>query len=381
MSSGVAQNGLPGKSIVPHWDLGVGPISQHSWNKERTQLVVSTTDNKIRIFHSKNNSWNLEYDLEEHEMLVTGIDWAPNTNRIASCSQDKNAFVWTFEDGTWKPCLVVVRANKATTCIKWSPQENKIAIGTGARLVSICSYDKENDWWVPKQIKKPISSTVNCLCWHPNNVLIAIGSCDFTTRVFSTYMKEIDDRPDPNPWGSKMPFGQLLAEYKTTGWVHDVAFSPSGCRLAWVSHDSSLSIVDKTDRTSTEPVVHNSNSLPFTSVIWINEKELIVAGYDCQPSLFSFEGNIIKMVARLDVPPDEKNKNVNTAFQMFRNFSRTAADSIEGIQLKTLHQNTIFQVRPYLGRADSTSKFSTSGIDGLVAIWDVKRRAGAHSSQ
>lgn len=127
-----------------------------------------------------------------------------------------------------------------------------------------------------------------------------------------------------------------------------------------MSHDSSLSVVDKTDRTSTEPVVHNSNSLPFTSVIWINEKELIVAvsafnkwvllvgnkndlykGYDCQPSLFSFEGNIIKMVARLDVPPDEKNKNVNTAFQMFRNFSRTAADSIEGIQLKTLHQNTI----------------------------------------
>jgi len=31
-----------------------------------------------------------------------------------------------------------------------------------------------------------------------------------------------------------MPFGELLKEYKTGGWVNDVAFSPSGCRLAWV---------------------------------------------------------------------------------------------------------------------------------------------------
>ena len=66
--------------------------------------------------------------LEEHDLLVTGIDWAPNTNRIVSCSHDKNAFVWTFVNGTWKPELVLVRSNRAATAVKWSPLENKVSV-------------------------------------------------------------------------------------------------------------------------------------------------------------------------------------------------------------------------------------------------------------
>uniref|UniRef100_A0A1I7XSB6 Arp2/3 complex 41 kDa subunit n=1 Tax=Heterorhabditis bacteriophora TaxID=37862 RepID=A0A1I7XSB6_HETBA len=98
--------------------------------------------------------------------------------------------------------------------------------------------------WVSKQIKKPIKSTVNCIDWHPNNVLLAVGACDFKARVFSAWVKEVDEKPSPNPWGSKMPFGQLLGEYSAGGWVHNVSFSPSGCRLIWVSHDSGISLVD-----------------------------------------------------------------------------------------------------------------------------------------
>ena len=36
--------------------------------------------------------------------------------------------------------------------------------------------------WVCKHIKKPIRSTVLSLDWHPNNVLLAAGSCDFNCR-------------------------------------------------------------------------------------------------------------------------------------------------------------------------------------------------------
>jgi len=49
---------------------------------------------------------------------------APDTNRIVSCSHDKNAFVWTFDpkQGQWKPELVWIRTNRAATCVKWSPK-------------------------------------------------------------------------------------------------------------------------------------------------------------------------------------------------------------------------------------------------------------------
>lgn len=60
--------------------------------------------------------------------------------------------------------------------------ENKFAVGSGARLISVCYFESENDWWVSKHIKKSIRSTVTTIDWHPNNVLLAAGSSDF--KVF-----------------------------------------------------------------------------------------------------------------------------------------------------------------------------------------------------
>lgn len=57
--------------------------------------------------------------------MISGLDWAPNTNRIVSCSHDKNAFVWTLVGNVWKPELVLVRANRAATTVKWSPLGRK----------------------------------------------------------------------------------------------------------------------------------------------------------------------------------------------------------------------------------------------------------------
>ena len=61
--------------------------------------------------------------------------------------------------------------------------ENKFAVGSGARLISVCYFEQENDWWVSKHIKKPIRSTITSLDWHPNNVLLAAGSTDFKVRA------------------------------------------------------------------------------------------------------------------------------------------------------------------------------------------------------
>jgi actin related protein 2/3 complex subunit 1A/1B len=78
--------------------------------------------------------------------------------------QDRNAYVWTQQSVSnglrWKPTLVILRINRAATCVRWSPLENKFAVGSGARLVSVCYFEKDNDWWVSKHIKKPFKSTV-----------------------------------------------------------------------------------------------------------------------------------------------------------------------------------------------------------------------------
>ena len=41
--------------------------------------------------------------------------------------------------------------------------------------------------WVSKHIKKPLRSTVLGIDWHPNNYLLAAGSCDFKARYVCKY--------------------------------------------------------------------------------------------------------------------------------------------------------------------------------------------------
>lgn len=77
---------------------------------------------------------------------ATGIDWAPKSDRIVTCGADRNAYVWSQKEGVWKPTLVILRINRAATFVKWSPLENKFAVGSGARLISVCYFESENDW-------------------------------------------------------------------------------------------------------------------------------------------------------------------------------------------------------------------------------------------
>ena len=78
--------------------------------------------------------------IPQHDKLITAISWAPQTNQIVTCSQDRNAYVWTLTDGVWKPMLVLLRINRAATCVKWSPKEDKFAVGSGARRVTFLIF-------------------------------------------------------------------------------------------------------------------------------------------------------------------------------------------------------------------------------------------------
>lgn len=81
----------------------------------------------------------LIHTLNQHDKLITSIDWAPNSNRIVTASQDRNAYVWQealdSETGkiSWKPTLVLLRINRAATHVRWSPMEDKFAVASGAR--------------------------------------------------------------------------------------------------------------------------------------------------------------------------------------------------------------------------------------------------------
>ncbi|KAI0782228.1 WD40 repeat-like protein [Abortiporus biennis] len=388
---------MSGPEVFP---LAQIPITSHAFNADRSQVAVSLNSKDVTIFARQGQEWKATETLSEHDKVITSIDWAPNSNRIVTASQDRNAYVWqqTSDPQTgntiWKPTLVLLRINRAATYVKWSPNEDKFAVASGARAIAICSFDPEGDWWVSRLLKKPIRSTVLSVDWHPNNVLLAAGSADMKARVFSAFIKDVDKRPAPTVWGEKLPFNTICGEYTSPsgGWVHSVGFSPSGDVLAFASHDSSISIVYPGG-----PAMYTIKmpSLPLVTLTWTAEDSIVAAGHDCQPYVFAGNQGGWDLVGTLDDPHSQKSaaggrsgfgggspvgRLNSAAFNTFRNADSRGISSLPGSpispgstesELFTVHQNTITTVRPYDGAPGAVTRVSTSGMDGKLVIWNV----------
>ncbi|KRT83915.1 WD40 domain-containing protein [Oryctes borbonicus] len=350
------------------------PITCHAWNKSRTQIALSPNNHEVHIYQRNGSDWKLLDVLNQHDLRVMGIDWGPNTNRIVTCAVDRNAYVWTQgADGKWKPTLVLLRINRAATCVKWSPDENKFAVGSGARLISVCYFESENDWWVSKHIKKPIRSTITSIDWHPNNVLLVAGSADFKVRVFSAYIKDIEKTPEATPWGTKMPLGQLMVEFVNSscggGWIHDVVFSPDGNKVCWVSHDSTINIADATKGNTV--IKLRTEFLPFLCCVWLTSNSLVVAGHSCIPILYSLtpEGQLV-FVGKLDTSQKKQSGGLS-AMNIFQSLDKRSTSEVNDTKLDSVHQNAITNICQYTGEKGHLKSFSTSGMDGLLVIWDL----------
>jgi len=338
-------------------------ITCHAWNSDGSKVAICPNDNEIHIYSKQGNSFKLEQKLTEHDQVVTGIDWAPKSNRIVSCSQDRNAYVWNFQNNQWKPTLVILRINRCATHVKWSPEENKFAVGCGAKCVSVCYFEEDNNWWVSKHIKKH-KSTVLKVDWHPNNSLIATASSDFKVRIFSASIKGID-KGNSTSFGSKVPFGEPVAEIDVGGWAQSVKWSPNGNLLAYVCQDASFGVADISSGQLRVVSEIKTQDLPFMDLVFINDSSVVAVGHDCAPVLFSNQGGW-KLVKKLDgnAPAatsggDQK----SSAFKVFQNKVDRAESSTE-TKLFTKHQNAINCVQKY------GNSYSTSGLDGVLLIWD-----------
>jgi actin related protein 2/3 complex subunit 1A/1B len=366
-------------SPIPNLDA----ISCHAWNVDGTKIAVCPNNETILIYGNANhvdpNEWVLEHTLVEHDLLVSGIDWSHVTNKIVSCSHDRNAFVWTFFDGKWNPSLVILRINRAATDVKWSPNGMKFAVASGSKTVPVCHYEEGPNWWVSKMIKRHKSTVLN-IAWHPNSQLLATGCADYKCRVFSAFIEEeVDKEFDGGPLAIENGmFGELLCEFdQSTGWVECCAWSPSGYRLAFVGHDATLNVVhfnpeDKTETPTIQSLKYHQ--LPFTCLTFLSEDLIVAAGHDYNPTVFKTEEGYWGFIGQVDRKTAAK-KSDSSGFRnrmkMFENaVSKGESGGTKSPEVQTKHTALIMSL---LRRGlEDTTTFSTAGLDGRVIKWDLK---------
>ncbi|EGC42509.1 Arp2/3 complex chain sop2 [Histoplasma capsulatum var. duboisii H88] len=351
------------------------PITDHSFSADKQTLAVAK-DNVVDLYQKSGSKYTLSDELKGHDKTVTGVDIAPRSGKIVTCSQDRNAYVWERTPAGWKPTLVLLRINRAATFVRWSPSEQKFAVGSGARAIAVCYFEEENDWWISKHLKKPIRSTITTLAWHPNSVLLAAGSTDSHARVFSSFIKGIEERPEPSAWGERLPFNTVCGEFlnDSAGWIHGCAFSPSGNSLAFTAHDSSVTIVypSAPDQPPKAMLNISTRLLPFMSLIWNGDNELIAAGHDSEAYRLSGDESGWQLLGPVDAKARAGADSVReeSALNKFRQMDIKGSTKND-TQLQTVHQNTISTVRVYEETGGKVRKFSTSGVDGRIVVWSV----------
>jgi len=326
------------------------------------------------------------------------MDWCPSSNLLATCGHDRNAYVWKYDEkgDAWKPTLVVLRINRAATCVKWSPTGSKFAVGSGAKCVPVCQFEQSNDWWISKMIKKH-KSTVLSLAWCCNNKFIVTGCCDSKCRIFSAYIDGLDSAEDDGfgeVWPKQHEFGECLAEFDCGSWVNSVAWAPNGFRLAFAGHASSVHFVQIL--AGSDALVQNMSlkGLPIMSLQFLSDNTLLGSGFDNTPTLFSVQGgsDADPQWAFLEVCDKDEKKGTAPApaapKQGFANAQRVFTDTTKGIQigkpkqttsfapatvaLNTRHSNLVNCI--WTPQSDKTiTKFVTSGLDGRVLFWDLNK--------
>mmetsp|Transcript_10955 Transcript_10955/g.32538 ORF Transcript_10955/g.32538 Transcript_10955/m.32538 type:complete len:181 (+) Transcript_10955:62-604(+) len=121
-------------------------ITCHAWNRDRSMVALSPNNSDIHIYalqeDARGPKFTRKWVLREHDALVTAIDWAPRTNRLVSSSQDRNAYVWEFQDDEWKPTLVILRLQRAATCVSWSPDGVRTWLPVTAAAAAGCGRQR-----------------------------------------------------------------------------------------------------------------------------------------------------------------------------------------------------------------------------------------------
>lgn len=371
-------------------DSRIAPnIEAMAWNGDFTQVALGSGKSIVIYAAEKaaKKTWTKTTELENNDgMTVSGLDWSPVTNYLVSCSHDRNAFVWTEKSaGVWKPTLAILRISRAALCCKWSPNGKKFAVGSGSKTVPVCQFDAEQDWWTSKIINKKKGSAVQhkssivSVAWHPNSQFLATASTDKKCRVFCAHNEDLDGELDSAAIGKLLPadipaaeleFGDPLFEFSSNGWVHDCAFSPNGDTLAFVSHDSTVTLVNFSQAGegggSTGPlqIVLPYQGLPFNCCLFASDSQLIVAGHDFIPIRVDSKGSTWVIGESVDDMKDKEAAAPGSAKALFAARDTLGQDTkIAGCLSK--HQAPIRCLR-----VNGKTLYS-AGSDGRLQFWKL----------
>jgi actin related protein 2/3 complex subunit 1A/1B len=163
------------------------------------------------------------------------------------------------------------------------------------------------------------------------------------------------------------PAGRVVEELAADG--------VEGQALAFASHDSTLTVVypSAPEQPPRAVISLSTQVLPFMSLVWSSEDEIIAAGYNCEAYRLQGSEQGWQLAGSLESKgrPGLAEARDESAFNMFRQMDLKGKSSADDTKLKTVHQNTISTIRSFEEDGGNVRKISSTGVDGRVVIWTL----------
>lgn len=374
-------------------------IVVHVYSKDKKRIAISVRDlNVVEIYETGDilspNTWKHLYTLKEHTQSISTLDWSSN-DLLLTGSHDRSVMVWNFDKGQWRPALVILQENnRAITCGGWHEPGNKFCVGTGSHKIFIGYYEKEHNWWHSKKITN-FKSTILAVKFHPSGRVIASGCADFSFKLISSYIKEVDDGSSyKGLFDEVKDYGtELLVIKNAGGWVESLAWSPSGNTFAYGVHTSEIFFGDitrngaSTEANQREEDRIGTDKLPFLSMEFRNDDELIAAGHDYKPHIFSRSGkkwSFKRTIEENEISKLELSKSTSKVKGAISSLSSTSKPQLpnqkndllnksQGAQLPNLHhhKNPILSLNIFDSIKGNALKISTTDCNGNILFWDL----------
>ena len=341
---------------------------------------------------------------------------------ILTCSQDRNAYVWTPPDQPgeeWSPQIVLLRFERAATCCAWCPSGTKFIVGGSEKNVMICYYDVKNEFWVAKKIVRHHSAILS-LAWHPSGVLMGTAGCDSLGILGAAlHTKAGDSATELEVFGAIRDYslGSILHKEVIPGsWISSISFSPSGFIMALCARNATVRFIkfigvddDKTQQALAElkskkekkeeggekeresrahPKVMITETytallpnLPFTHGLFTDDDTFVGAGFDPQPLEFKlnsskFEWTISRSLQMVEATPVAGSvmSSAASARLRFKQLDSTGQTSDPTKSASTVKGHTNATTSLKIAKVDATGKpthLSSTGLDGKVLFWTL----------
>ena len=330
------------------------PISALAFSRDNQRLASAGEDRIIRIWNMP--SGELLGCLEGHTDRIPSLAWHPDGERLVSAGWDTTARVWDTE--TFEPIILLNSHAGQVHTLAFSPEGRLLACADSANSVHIWDFDTSRTIGVLRDQAKDCT----CLTFSPDGQQLAGGGADR-----AIFLWDARRALEPDLSGSP-PLSQTC-----------LAVTPDGGRVLSLGAGTSLRIWDA--RTT-----ESCFQLQDTAV-WI-AASLSAAENPNRAPLALFQAAAGQFQVQLD---GQKDPVTTLAFSLDSRQLASASSQGTDVWLWSVPEGEPILLIP--GAADGCSidtvaihpegrllaatgidYMSTSGMDGLVAIWDLVDR-------